>query len=61
MTWIVLVIAILTTALALFQWAARLRLMGLAAMEFAAENSRTRNLNTGFAIFLWIVWAYLRH
>jgi hypothetical protein len=55
-----MVAAIIVTGVALFQWAGRLRLMGVQVMELGAANSRARNLNTGLAVFLWLVWAYLR-
>ena len=60
MSWIVMVAAIIVTGVALFQWAGRLRLMVVQVMELGAANSRARNLNTGLAVFLWLVWAYLR-
>jgi cell division protein FtsL len=56
---VILLTAILATASAVVQWAAWLRLMGAEAMEMAAANSRARNLNSGLAVALWLVWVYL--
>jgi hypothetical protein len=53
---LILLAAITTTAVAAFQWASRLRLLGLPAMDIAAQHWQARIGNTIVAAILWFVW-----
>jgi hypothetical protein len=53
---LILLAAISTTAVAVFQWASWLRLFGRPAMEVAAQQWQARIGNTVVATILWYVW-----
>ena len=56
---IVLAVAIVVTATALFQIAGRLGAFGYQNLELAARQSFARNGNIALAAALWLIWAFV--
>ena len=60
MSVVILIAAIVMTAVVAFQFACRLGAFGQGMVGLAAQHSHIRNGNIALAAVLWVLWLYLR-
>jgi len=60
MSVVILIAAIIMTAVVAFQFACRLGAFGHGMAELAVRHSHIRNGNIALAAVLWALWLYLR-